>query len=78
MYNHTINNVNEIKAFFRFLIEYKSLNFHPDTDFGEYISVESEEATFNCQETAHYNTGKKQVGYLRQRELLSGTQIEAA
>ena len=55
MYSHTINTVNEVKAFFEFLIEQKSLSFHPDTDFSEYISVESEEATFSSQEVTHYN-----------------------
>ena len=55
MYSHIINNVNDVKEFVTHLIQQEDLNFHPDTDFGEYISVETNEPTFNSQEIVHYN-----------------------
>lgn len=55
MYDFAIKTANDVKEFFVFLIEQKNLNFHPDTDFGEYVNFETEVPTFDSKETSHYN-----------------------
>jgi len=55
MYDHKIDTIDDVKAFFRFLIEQKSLNFHPDDDFSEYINIKTNEPTFSEREITHYN-----------------------
>lgn len=56
MYKHKIKTAADVKMFFYFLIEYERLNFHPDTDFRDYIDLESDDPLFNSDEIEHYNS----------------------
>ena len=55
MYDRAIKTANDAKEFFVFLIERKSLNFHPDTDFGEYVNLETGVPIFDIEETTRYD-----------------------
>ena len=50
-----ITSVEEVTQFFKFLIEEKRLNFHPDDDFAEYVYNETQEPFFNEAEVKLYN-----------------------
>jgi hypothetical protein len=44
-----IDTVDDVKTFFNELNQ-ESLNFHPDSDFTDYVNVETNEATYNIEE----------------------------
>lgn len=50
-----IKSVEDVKTFFRHLVDERSLNFHPDDDFADYISYEDKTPTFTEDEVALYN-----------------------
>lgn len=50
-----ITTVADVKAFFHHLVDERKLNFHPDDDFADYISLEDQTPTFSDEEVAVYN-----------------------
>jgi len=56
MYDKAIKTVADVRKFFRYLVDICSVNFHPDTDFSEYISCDTGSKTFTDDEAAHYNS----------------------
>ena len=55
MFDKKIRNENDVRMFFAYLIQQEKLNFHPDTNFSEYVNFETGEASFNVEEISHYN-----------------------
>lgn len=55
MYKGPVKSVDEVKAFFSYLIKNESLSFHPDDDFKDYVSMESGKVTFSSETADHYN-----------------------
>lgn len=56
MYDGEVNTVEGIRGFFQYLLEVEEVNFHPDTDFSDYISLDAGEPTFSKPEVAHYES----------------------
>jgi hypothetical protein len=56
MYNKAIKTVEDVRVFFKYLVNIRSVNFHPDTDFSEYVSCDMGRKTFTDDEVAQYNT----------------------
>lgn len=50
-----INTEADVKAFFHHLVDERKVNFHPDDDFADYISVKEGTPTFTEEEVAVYN-----------------------
>ena len=50
-----ITTVADVKAFFHHLVDERKLNFHPDDDFADYISLDDQTPTFSDEEVAVYN-----------------------
>ena len=50
-----ITTVADVKAFFHHLVDERKLNFHPDDDFADYISVKEGTPTFTNEEVTVYN-----------------------
>ena len=50
-----ITTVADVKAFFHHLVDERKVNFHPDDDFADYISVKEGTPTFTKEEVAVYN-----------------------
>ena len=50
-----ITTVADVKAFFHHLVNERKLNFHPDDDFADYISLVDQTPTFSDEEVAVYN-----------------------
>ena len=50
-----ITTVADVKAFFHHLVNERKLNFHPDDDFADYISLDDQTPTFSDEEVAVYN-----------------------
>ncbi len=50
-----ITSVADVKAFFHHLVDERKVNFHPDDDFADYISVKDGTPTFTEEEVAVYN-----------------------
>lgn len=57
MYNsHShITSITEVEEFAQFLYNQKKLAFHPDEDFADYISAESNEPFFTNEEIELFN-----------------------
>lgn len=45
-----IRTIDEVKCFAKYLVNDLEVNFHPDEDFSNYISLETSEQTFNLEE----------------------------
>ena len=56
MFTGAVDTVADIKYFFTYLLEVKGLNFHPDEDFSNYISVKNDKPTFSKSEIDYYNS----------------------
>ena len=56
MFDKTIKTAADVKEFFLYLVQEKGLNLHPDTDFSEYIDLETGKTTFSGNEINRYNT----------------------
>jgi hypothetical protein len=56
MINIQISSEQDIRNFFRFLVEELSLNFHPDTAFEDYVDVNTGNPTFEKPEADRLNT----------------------
>lgn len=50
-----ITTVTDVKAFFHHLVAERKVNFHPDDDFADYISLDDQTPTFSDEEVAVYN-----------------------
>ena len=55
MYEGTVETLNDVKSFFAFLIHCESLNFHPDTDFCDYVSNDNGKPCFTQEQSDRYN-----------------------
>ena len=53
--NSHVRTTNDVKAFFHHLVYERKVNFHPDTDFADYISSEDKTSTFSTDEVILYN-----------------------
>ena len=50
-----ITSVADVKAFFHHLVDERKVNFHPDDDFADYISLDDKTSTFTDDEVILYN-----------------------
>lgn len=50
-----INTVEEVEAFFDHIVKERKINFHPDNNFEDYVSIETHEPSFTPEECAIYN-----------------------
>ena len=50
-----ITTVADVKAFFHHLVDERKVNFHPDDDFADYVSLDDQTPTFTDEEVAVYN-----------------------
>lgn len=50
-----ITTIADVKAFFHHLVDERKVNFHPDDDFADYISLDDQMPTFSDEEVAVYN-----------------------
>ncbi len=50
-----INSVKDVEVFFRYLVVERKVNFHPDDDFANYVSLKDHTPTFSDEEVAIYN-----------------------
>ena len=50
-----INSVIDVEVFFHHLIDERKVNFHPDDDFANYVSLKDHTPTFSDEEVAIYN-----------------------
>lgn len=51
-----IRSVEDVKAFFHYLVDERKLNFHPDDDFADYVNYEDNTPTFTKAEVELYNS----------------------
>lgn len=51
----SINTVDDVRMFFKYLVNDKELNFHPDTDFTDYINISTGKTIFSDEEITRYN-----------------------
>ncbi|MCD8387034.1 MAG: hypothetical protein LUD17_09125 [Bacteroidales bacterium] len=54
--NAHINTLNDVEEYFRFLLNDLSVNFHPDTEFEEYIQCSTGSPSFSEEECHLYNS----------------------
>lgn len=50
-----IHNINDVKAFFRYLYEKRNVAFHPDDSFNSYINHDTGENTFSTEECKRFD-----------------------
>ena len=50
-----ITTVEDVKQFFHYLVSDRKVNFHPDDDFGQYVSMQTGEPFFSKEEVPIYN-----------------------
>ena len=50
-----ITNIEEVKAFFNYLVNERNCNFHPDDDFAEYVNSADGTPTFSDAEIPLFN-----------------------
>ena len=50
-----IESVNDVEAFFHHLVGDHKVNFHPDDNFADYISIEAKTPSFTNDEVSLYN-----------------------
>ena len=55
-FNEEIKTKDDVVKYFSYLVEEQHLNFHPDTDFSEYVLCETGESTFNDEEIRYHNS----------------------
>ena len=55
MYEGTIETLDDVKRFFAHLLHSESLNFHPDTDFCDYVSDKNGTPCFTQEQSDSYN-----------------------
>ena len=47
--------VQEVKEFFKYLVNERKLNFHPNDDFANYVSYDEKTPSFTKEEVEVYN-----------------------
>ena len=50
-----INSVKDVEVFFHHIVDERKVNFHPDDDFANYVSLKDHTPTFSDEEVAIYN-----------------------
>lgn len=50
-----IRSVEDVKAFFHYLVDERKVNFHPDDDFADYICNDDKTPSFTKEEVMMYN-----------------------
>ena len=55
-FNEDIKTIEDVRKYFSYLVEEIRLNFHPDTDFSEYVSCETGRRTFTDKEASYHNS----------------------
>jgi hypothetical protein len=55
MFCSEMKTLKDVKKFFDYLVEVEHVNFHPDEDFKNYISLETKKRVFNAKQIKHYN-----------------------
>ena len=50
-----ILSVDDVRIFFHHLVEERKVNFHPDDDFADYVSLKDHTPTFSDEEVGVYN-----------------------
>lgn len=50
-----IRTLDDVRSFFRHLIEDRKVNFHPDDQFECYVEIGTENPTFTLEECHEYN-----------------------
>ncbi len=55
-FNGKIETTDDVVKYFAYLVKELHLNFHPDTEFSEYVSCETGENTFNDKEINYHNS----------------------
>lgn len=53
--NNHINTIDEVKDFFRYLVNDRKVNFHPDDNLFDYVSIETNKPTFCDYEARLFN-----------------------
>jgi CO dehydrogenase/acetyl-CoA synthase beta subunit len=61
MFRSEMKTLKDVHDFFNYVLEFEHLNFHPDEDFGNYISLKTMKKTFNFQQIKHYNNLMKKA-----------------
>jgi hypothetical protein len=56
MFNKEIKTVKDVRQYFSFMVNERKVNFHPDTDFSEYVSCETGKSTFTDEEIDQFNS----------------------
>jgi hypothetical protein len=60
MFKRKIRTIEDVEQFFEYLVKTLHLNFHPDTDFSEYINIGNGNNTFSPQEAKKLNAAMTQ------------------
>ena len=55
-YSQPITNIEDVRKFFLYLQDCLRLNFHPDTDFADYVKITTGDPSFSRKEVANYNS----------------------
>jgi len=55
MFNRTIKSIEDVEQFFDYLVKTLHLNFHPDTDFLNYINIDNGGSTFSPHDVDKLN-----------------------
>ena len=45
----------DVEAFFHHLVDDRKVNFHPDDDFADYVSIDGKTPSFSTDEISLYN-----------------------
>jgi len=53
--NSTIKSIEDVKAFFSYMVNDLGVNLHADTPFSEYVNTETGEQTFSSEESKLYD-----------------------
>ena len=53
--NAHITSVKNVESFFHHLVDDRKVNFHPDDDFADYISIDGKTPSFTNDEVSLYN-----------------------
>ena len=53
--NSHIESIKDVETFFHHLIDERKVNFHPDDDFANYVSLKDHTPTFSEEEVVIYN-----------------------
>ena len=56
MFDITIRSIKDVEQFFDYLANTLHLNFHPDTDFLDYINIENRVNTFSPHDAENLNS----------------------